>query len=333
VTITEVNKHFGKGVKRVDVLRDINLEIRAGEVLVLLGPSGCGKSTLLRLIAGLDSPSEGKVAVDGQQVSGVDSRCGFVFQEPRLLPWLSLKDNVAIGARGKRSEKEILELLASVGLAGFEKHIPRQVSGGMAQRTALARGLAGHPGVLLLDEPFAALDAELRARIREEIKQVLDKVSSTTILVTHDQEEALSIADRVALLRDGNFAQVGNPREIYSAPVDLGVATFLGDSVIVDGVIESGKVSTSLGQLTLLNSAKEASRGKVAIRPENFYLQPDLNGDSIVVGRQFFGHDAVVEVKTPKQLIRARSSGPFAPEVGMKVTVWVRGAVNFYPEA
>ena len=137
----------------------------------------------------------------------------------------------------------------------------------------------------------------------------------------------------MALLRDGNFAQVGNPREIYSAPVDLGVATFLGDSVIVDGVIESGKVSTSLGQLTLLNSAKESSRGKVAIRPENFYLQPDLNGDSIVVGRQFFGHDAVVEVKTPKQLIRARSSGPFAPEVGMKVTVWVRGAVNFYPEA
>jgi iron(III) transport system ATP-binding protein len=227
----------------------------------------------------------------------------------------------------------VRELLKLVSMESFENQSATELSGGQKHRVALARALAPEPELILLDEPFAALDAELRARIREEIKLVLDKVSSTTILVTHDQEEALSIADRVALLRDGNFAQVGNPREIYSAPVDLGVATFLGDSVIVDGVIESGKVSTSLGQLTLLNSAKEASRGKVAIRPENFYLQPDLNGDSIVVGRQFFGHDAVVEVKTPKQLIRARSSGPFAPEVGMKVTVWVRGAVNFYPEA
>ena len=215
----------------------------------------------------------------------------------------------------------------------FESQSATSLSGGQKHRIALARALAPEPELILLDEPFAALDAELRTRIREEIKQVLEKVSSTTILVTHDQEEALSIADRVALLRDGNFAQVGNPREIYSEPVDLGVATFLGDSVIVDGVVEKDKVNTSLGQLTLLNSAKQGSRGKVAIRPENFYLQPDLNGDSIVVGRQFFGHDAVVEVKTPKQLIRARSSGPFAPEVGMKVTVWVRGAVNFYPES
>lgn len=217
VKITEVNKHFGKGVRRVDVLRDINLEIRAGEVLVLLGPSGCGKSTLLRLIAGLDTPSEGIVEVDGQTVAGVDSRCGFVFQEPRLLPWLSLKENVAIGARGKRDEKEILGLLANVGLSGFENHIPRQVSGGMAQRTALARGIAGHPGVLLLDEPFAALDALTRLQMQDLLLEVAAATSATVVLVTHDIDEALHLADRIVVLAErgrgiDEIIKVNHPR-------------------------------------------------------------------------------------------------------------------------
>lgn len=202
VTISEVNKHFGKGLKRVDVLRDINLDIHAGEVLVLLGPSGCGKSTLLRLIAGLDSPSEGTVEVDGVEVSGVDARCGFVFQEPRLLPWLNLKDNVAIGARGKRSQEEIVDLLASVGLTGFEKHLPKQVSGGMAQRTALARGLAGYPGVLLLDEPFAALDALTRLLMQDLLLEVVGNTGATVVLVTHDIDEALHLADRIVVLAE-----------------------------------------------------------------------------------------------------------------------------------
>lgn len=217
VSISGVDKHFGKGVKRVDVLRNINLEIRAGEVLVLLGPSGCGKSTLLRLIAGLDSPSEGTVAVDGLEVDGVDARCGVVFQEPRLLPWLSLKDNVAIGARGKRSESEILDLLASVGLVGFEKHIPRQVSGGMAQRTALARGLAGHPGVLLLDEPFAALDALTRLLMQDLLLDVTAATGATVVLVTHDIDEALHLADRIVVLAErgrgiDEIVKVNHPR-------------------------------------------------------------------------------------------------------------------------
>ena len=217
VSITEVNKHFGKGLKRVDVLRDINLEIHAGEVLVLLGPSGCGKSTLLRLIAGLDSPSEGQVAVDGQEVSGVDSRCGFVFQEPRLLPWLNLQDNVAIGARGKRSQQEIIELLASVGLVGFEKYLPKQVSGGMAQRTALARGLAGHPGVLLLDEPFAALDALTRLLMQDLLLDVAGATGATVVLVTHDIDEALHLADRIVVLAErgrgiDEVVRVNHPR-------------------------------------------------------------------------------------------------------------------------
>jgi iron(III) transport system ATP-binding protein len=339
LTLSDVSKSFGKQ----SVLKGLSLEVADGEFVAVLGSSGSGKTTLLRLIAGFDEPDSGKISISGKLVASKDffvaaeaRKVGYVPQDAALFPHLSVFENVAFGLKGLSKAARVdrvRQLLKLVSMDSFENQSATELSGGQKHRVALARALAPEPELILLDEPFAALDAELRTRIREEIKQVLDNVSSTTILVTHDQEEALSIADRVALLRDGNFAQVGNPREIYSAPVDLGVATFLGDSVIVDGVIESGKVSTSLGQLKLLNSAKEASRGKVAIRPENFYLQPDLNGDSIVVGRQFFGHDAVVEVKTPKQLIRARSSGPFAPEVGMKVTVWVRGAVNFYPEA
>jgi len=217
VSLTDVEKHFGKGLKRVEVLRKINLEVAAGEILVLLGPSGCGKSTLLRLIAGLDQPTEGTVEIDGQAVTGVDDRCGVVFQEPRLMPWLSLKDNVAIGARGKRTDAEISELLATVGLAGFEKHIPRQVSGGMAQRAGLARGLAGYPGVLLLDEPFAALDAMTRLQMQDLLLEVAAVTGATVILVTHDIDEALHLADRIVVLAErgrgiDEIVRVSNPR-------------------------------------------------------------------------------------------------------------------------
>jgi len=217
VSLTDVEKHFGKGLKRVEVLREINLEVAAGEILVLLGPSGCGKSTLLRLIAGLDQPTEGKVEIDGQAVTGVDARCGVVFQEPRLMPWLSLKDNVAIGARGKRTDAEISELLATVGLAGFEKHIPRQVSGGMAQRAGLARGLAGYPGVLLLDEPFAALDAMTRLQMQDLLLEVAAVTGATVILVTHDIDEALHLADRIVVLAErgrgiDEIVRVSHPR-------------------------------------------------------------------------------------------------------------------------
>lgn len=338
LALSKISKSFGAE----PVLTNLSLEISNGEFVAVLGSSGSGKTTLLRLIAGFDDPDRGEISISGKTVAGKNifvpaeaRKVGYVPQDAALFPHLSVSENIAFGLRGLTKlarTARVRELLKLVSMAEFENQSATSLSGGQKHRIALARALAPEPELILLDEPFAALDAELRTRIRDEIKQVLDNVSSTTILVTHDQEEALSIADRVALLRDGNFAQVGNPREIYSEPVDLGVATFLGDSVIIDGVVHADKVQTSLGQLTLLNSAKEGSVGKVAIRPENFYLQPDLNGDSIVVGRQFFGHDAVVEVKTPKQLIRARSSGPFAPEVGMKVTVWVRGAVNFYPE-
>jgi len=200
VSLSGVYRHFGKGRSRVDVLTDISLTIQAGEVVALLGPSGCGKSTLLRLIAGLDQPSDGVVTVDGHTVTAVDPRCAVVFQEPRLLPWRSLRDNVKLGARGEKDNDGVDALLAEVGLAGFENHLPKEVSGGMAQRTALARGLAGHPGVLLLDEPFAALDALTRLQMQDLLAEVAQHTGATVVFVTHDIDEALHLADRVVVM-------------------------------------------------------------------------------------------------------------------------------------
>ena len=192
--------------------------------------------------------------------------------------------------------------------------------------------MAPKPDLILLDEPFSALDAELRVRLREDVRKVIAKAGITAIMVTHDQEEALSMASRVAILRDGEFAQIGNPSEIYQSPADIEMATFLGDSVIINGVIENEKIVTDLGLLTPLNKVVDGATGRVAIRPENFYLQPNPKGEGEVIGRQYFGHDALVEVKLPKLVIQARANGPFAPELGMKVTVWVRGQVNFYTD-
>jgi sulfonate transport system ATP-binding protein len=193
----------GDGGARV-VLRDVTLEVAAGEVVALLGASGCGKSTLLRLVAGLDTPTSGEVLVDGEPVRGIERRAAVVFQEPRLMPWRTLARNVAIGLpRGvgaASARDEVRQWLEVVGLGEFAGHRPRQVSGGMAQRTALARALARRPGVLLLDEPLAALDALTRLRMQDLVDEVQRAAGTTALLVTHDVDEALQLADRVVLL-------------------------------------------------------------------------------------------------------------------------------------
>ncbi len=321
------------------VLTDLNLEAEQGQLTAVLGASGAGKSTLLRLIAGFEAPTSGEIFIDSNLVSSANEvvapekrGVGIVPQDSALFSHLTVSQNIGFGLP-KGSDARVKELLELVGLSEFANRKPASLSGGQAQRVALARALAPRPKLILLDEPFSALDAELRGRLREDVKAVLKAENASAILVTHDQEEALSLADRVAVMRDGRVIQAGTPTEIYNEPADLGIATFLGDSVLVDGKVEGGKVLTDLGKLSALNSVTEGQRGVVAIRSENFYLQPNPTGDSEVIGRVFFGHDAVVEVQTPKLKIRARSNGPFAPEVGMRVTVWVRGAVNFYPNS
>ena len=331
--ITDLNLSYGNQ----KVLDGLNFEANRGELTAVLGASGAGKSTLLRLIAGFEAPTSGEIYIDSELVSTSSDvlppekrGVGIVPQDSALFSHLTVSQNIGFGLP-KGSDSRIRELLKLVGLEEFANRKPASLSGGQAQRVALARALAPKPKLVLLDEPFSALDAELRVRLREDVRAVLRAENASAILVTHDQEEALSLADRVAVMREGRIIQSGTPTEIYNAPADLGIATFLGDSILVDGKVKDGKIVTDLGNLTPLNSVVEGEVGVVAIRSENFYLQPTPSGDSEVIGRVFFGHDAVVEVQTPKLKIRARSNGPFAPEVGMRVTVWVRGAVNFYP--
>lgn len=200
VALRNVSKSFGSKDESVSVLHDIDLTVAAGEIVALLGPSGCGKSTLLRLVAGLETPTTGEVTVDDTAVTDVDPRCSVVFQEPRLLPWRSLAANVRLGVRDRSGEDEISQWLDLVGLADFDDYLPKQVSGGMAQRTALARALIGHPGVLLLDEPFAALDALTRMQMQDLLAEVAQALGTTVLLVTHDVDEALYLADRVVVL-------------------------------------------------------------------------------------------------------------------------------------
>ena len=339
LSIKNLSVKFGEQ----EILHDLNLEVEQNELLAILGSSGAGKSTLLRLIAGFEIPAGGEIWLNGTRVSSVNTLLapeqrgiGIVPQDAALFPHLSVAGNIEFGLLGMdktQKKARVAELLRLIRMEEFADRKPDQLSGGQAQRVALARALAKKPALVLLDEPFSALDAELRDALRAEVKAVLKAEGATAILVTHDQEEALSLADRVAVMRTGTIIQVGTPSEIYNSPVDLGIATFLGDSVLIEGEVVAGKVHTSLGKLTALNHIESGQKGVVAIRSENFYLQPNPNGDSEVIGRVFFGHDAVVEVQTPSQKIRARSNGPFAPEVGMRVTVWVRGAVNFYPNS
>jgi sulfonate transport system ATP-binding protein len=217
VVLHDVSKSFASSSNgRVDVLEDINLDVSPGEVVAILGPSGCGKSTLLRLVAGLEAPTTGSVTVDGHEVQGVDARCSVVFQEPRLLPWRSISGNVRLGIRDRSGAQEVEHWLDLVGLGGFAGYLPKQVSGGMAQRAALARALIGHPGVLLLDEPFAALDALTRMQMQDLLVDVAARLGTTVLLVTHDVDKALYLADRVVVL--------GNRGESIVETIDVGIA-------------------------------------------------------------------------------------------------------------
>src|SRR5215207_9295302 len=204
LSFRSLRRTFGTGRAAHTVLRDVNFDVRSGEVLAILGPSGCGKSTLLRAAAGLDAPSAGSVEIDGTSVQGIDSRCAFAFQEPRLLPWHTLQANITIGLPAGSSAKagaaKVARLLELVGLDQFAKHRPREVSGGMAQRASLARALARNPGVLLLDEPFGALDALTRIKMQDLLLDIHRAEPTTVLLVTHDVDEALQLADRIIVL-------------------------------------------------------------------------------------------------------------------------------------
>ncbi|MCC3301110.1 ABC transporter ATP-binding protein [Arthrobacter sp. zg-Y895] len=222
VRFAGLSRSFGTGPDEHVVLRDITFDIHPGEVLAILGPSGCGKSTLLRAAAGLDLPTSGSVLIDGSTVNGIDDRCAVAFQEPRLLPWQTLQANIAIGlpksASASRGKAKVAELLDLVGLSAFAKHRPRAVSGGMAQRTSLARALAREPGVLLLDEPFGALDALTRLKMQDLLLTLHRAAPATVLLVTHDVDEALQLADRIIVLGPEDTAPGATITEVVTVP-------------------------------------------------------------------------------------------------------------------
>ncbi|MBJ6137901.1 putative 2-aminoethylphosphonate ABC transporter ATP-binding protein [Marinobacter litoralis] len=284
LVVKNVGKHFGDFC----ALRDINLEVEPGELVCFLGPSGCGKTTLLRIIAGLETQSSGSLYQGGDDISLKPPHArdfGIVFQSYALFPNMTVADNVAYGLRSVGAPKQqiqhrVCELLTTVGLPDQAKKYPTQLSGGQQQRVALARALAPSPGLLLLDEPLSALDAKVRNHLRAEIRHLQQQLGVTTIMVTHDQEEALAMADRVVVMNNGVIEQVGTPVEVYQQPASAFVAEFIGAMNFMDSAAVNDR-SVQLGS-RVLHLPKPLPRGKgvvrLAIRPEDVHLQP-ITGD------------------------------------------------------
>ncbi len=309
LAIEGLSKHYGNR----NILSNVSLSIGHGEFLSLLGPSGCGKTTLLRIIAGFESPDTGRLLLDGREITPVSAAqrgMGMVFQAYSLFPNMTALDNVRFGLRiRKLAAKEQLsrarDMLALVGLADHMQKYPSQLSGGQQQRVALARALAIRPALLLLDEPLSALDAKVRVQLRDEIRNIQREAGVATIFVTHDQEEALSISDRVAVMHDGSVAQIGSPAEIYGTPRDIFVARFIGISTEFDGVVTESN-TVRVGGVTLpASQADGLPKGagvRVLIRPENVHLNhagsgsgPALAGH--VISETFFGATTQIRIE------------------------------------
>lgn len=338
VSARGIHKAFGGRT----VLCGVDLEMAAGSITAVLGPSGCGKTTLLRILAGFEDPDSGTVRIAGETVAGDGAavpvhrrRVGLMPQEGALFPHLSVGENVAFGlGRADRATAcaQVAHWLDVVGLEGLADARPHEISGGQQQRVALARALAARPRVLLLDEPFAALDAGLRVRVREDIATILRDTGTTALLVTHDQSEALSLADSVALLIDGVIAQHGTPADLYERPGTLANARFIGSTVEIAGTADAGTVHTSLGPLRTRGPVADGP-AVVALRPEQLRFGTGLSGTpGRVTARRFYGADTVVHVAlTDGTALRLRSPIPTGLDDGSPVTIEVAGDVLAYP--
>jgi iron(III) transport system ATP-binding protein len=313
----------------------VDLRLEVGGFLAVLGPSGSGKTTLLRMIAGFERPDAGAVRIGGEIVAGPSAwvepevrRIGMVFQQGALFPHLTVAGNVRFGA--ERSDR-VAECLDLVGLADRAGDFPHELSGGERQRVALARALAPEPAVVLLDEPFSALDAGLRERLREEVAAILRAAGTSTLLVTHDQSEALSLADTVAVLNEGRMEQVGTPEEVYERPRTHWVARFLGDADVLPGAARDGVAECELGRFAVASELE--GEVQLVIRPESVAIghRPSREADAkaIVVGRSFYGHDQLVELELASgRRLRSRRLGFPAWHEGDHVQVWIDGPVT-----
>ncbi len=277
LVIENVSKHFGSLV----AVNNVSLEIEPGEFLCFLGPSGCGKTTILRMITGFEQVTSGNIIYDGEIINDIipqKREFGIVFQSYALFPNMTVNQNIAFGLKMRKMpqkliDERVVEMLELLGLIGWERHYPSQLSGGQQQRVALGRALAINPSVLLLDEPLSALDAKIRVRLRTVIKKLQEELGITMIYVTHDQEEALALADRVVIMRDGEFRQIGSPFEIYKEPKTSFIAEFVGTSNFITGTKKNGKIQ--FGQLEFMVADITDVDGEtvfLAIRPENIEI-------------------------------------------------------------
>ncbi|MFW6346264.1 MAG: ABC transporter ATP-binding protein [Halomonas sp.] len=332
-----IHHAFGKR----EVVKGVDLEVLPGEVVCLLGPSGCGKTTLLRIAAGLESLQQGSVTLEGREVARAGAShlppekrsVGLAFQDSALFPHLSVLENVTFGLKrlpAAERRRRALALLEQLGMAAHAESYPHMLSGGQQQRVALARALAPAPQLMLLDEPFSSLDARLRDQIRDDTLHVLKKVGAATLLVTHDPEEAMFMADRIALMRDGQIVQVGTPRELYCNPGDPFVVTFFGEVNELSGVVRDGMVRTPVGVIEA-GWLAEGSTARVLVRPEALQVvaleaPAEAHRHSHVVMAKLLGRSSLLHICAHGEgeeevHIHARVPGVFLPAEGQPVTL------------
>ncbi len=343
--VKEVSKAFG--ASSPPVVGPISFEVRPGEMLVIVGPSGCGKTTLLRLIAGLERPDSGAIVLHGRTVTGArawvppeERNVGMVFQDFSLFPHLTVGQNVSFGLNpfSETETRHADELVGMLGLAGLLDRYPHQLSGGEQQRVAVARALAQQPEVILFDEPFSNLDAHLRPRMRRELKRTLRQLGGTALFITHDQSEALEVADRLAVLREGQLEQLDSPEAVYHRPATSFVAEFVGDAEFLRGTVRDGWLRTELGGHELPAAVKdhplvrENSGGfvDVMIRPRDVELQPigpgaDESACARVVLRQFRGSEILYTVRLASgRELRAEAPSAGSLSEGARVAVGLK---------
>lgn len=341
LSISHLSVNFGER----QIISDLSLELAEGEIASLLGPSGCGKTTLLRAIAGLIQPSGGTIRF-GSQLVGVSSvvlppskrGTGYVPQQGALFPHLSVAKNISFGLdRSQYSRDEIsqitAEMISLIGMTGLEERMPYQLSGGQQMRVALARALAIKPKLILLDEPFAALDATFRDELRTEVIGLLRSLGSTALLVTHDREEALVSSDRVILMRDGRVAQSGTPEEVYETPNSAEIAASTGDALTLPALrTSSGVIDYPLNSNTTAGSGGQS--GYVVIRPEEIRVSTEVgNGhEGVLAHIDYYGHDAMLTINLSHSstIIRARVVGPAEFNVGQKVYLEHIGPIRYF---
>ncbi len=344
VTLDAVSMGYGPGV---DAVRQVSFQVAPGETVVLLGPSGCGKTSLLRAVAGLEPIRQGTITIGSTVVSGAGAwvkpehrRVGMVFQDGALFPHLTVADNIAFGLRSQpRTEvaARVEEVLALVDLAGFGRRPPATLSGGQQQRVALARSLAPSPSVLLLDEPFSALDAALRVQVRSEVSRIVREIAVTTLIVTHDQTEAFVLGDRVAVMRDGRVEQLDTPEGLYRRPASPWVASFVGESNLLAGRLDQGGCAvTAVGPVPIeagagpVDGARFAAGSPVTVlvRPEHVSVEPDgaRGTKAVVEAVEYHGHDIRYRLQLDGgPAVVARCAPETAHSLGHPVSVRYRG--------